>query len=114
MYGAPKTGVRREHVQAEGLDFCHFCSESGPEARLGFLNTQTQFLAAGSTRQLSPGSQSSLAQGSSSQWKPISDKEANDHPQSPKAALDMAVLRSFCTKLMPHTLFHWLFKILPA
>lgn len=27
MHGVPKAGLRREHVQAEGLDFCHCCSE---------------------------------------------------------------------------------------
>lgn len=74
-------------MQAEGLDFCHFCSESGPEARFGLFNTQTLFQAAGSMRQVSPGSQSSLAQGSSSQWKPISGREANDHPRSPRLPL---------------------------
>lgn len=49
-----ETRVGGERVQAEGLDFGHVCSESGPEARLGLFNTQTQIQVARSTRQLSP------------------------------------------------------------
>ena len=30
-----------------GLGFCHICSASGPEARLGVFNPQTQFQAGG-------------------------------------------------------------------
>lgn len=56
VHGVTETGVRREHMQAEGLELCRLCSESSQEARLGLFKAQTQFQAAGGLRQPSPGS----------------------------------------------------------
>lgn len=33
-HGVPETGLRGLYVPTEGLDFCHFCSEGGPELDL--------------------------------------------------------------------------------
>ena len=96
-----------------GLGFCHICSASGPEARLGVFNPQTQFQVGGRTRQPHQGSQCSLAQGNSAQCQPVPGREASDHPQAPGPSLTWLCSVPLKSQLA-HTLSQWLFKILPA